>query len=141
MAWALEAPAEVVEYELPLAALEAVILEIVGVRVAVVYLGYHVIPEAVHVHAFRDVVVGVACGKVVAGGVFVKAHPVGVVAVAALLEALAYGQVHVVFRVLMLGHEEAVALFLHEVHPPVFAVEVKHRRAVGLIEYIYVSSL
>ena len=76
-----------------------------------------------------------------AGGVFVKAHPVRIIAVAALLEALSYGQVHVVFRVFMLGHEEAVALFLHEVHAPVFAVEVKHRGAVGLIEYIYVSSL
>ena len=60
MARALEAPAEVVEYELPLAPLEPVVLEIVGIRVAGVYLGYHVIHKAVHVHAFRNVVVGVA---------------------------------------------------------------------------------
>lgn len=134
----IEAPAEIIEYPFPFAALELIALDIVCVRIAVVHFGYHVIHKAVHVHVVRNELIVFGLGKIALAGFVIEFHPFGHVAVGSLLIALGNYHVRNVVRTLMLRHEEAVALFPQEIHSPVFAVQVQHARPVRLVKEVHV---
>ena len=134
----IEAPAEIIEYPFPFAALELIALDIVCVRIAVVHFGYHVIHKAVHVHVVRNELIVFGLGKIALAGFVIEFHPFGHVAVGSLLIALGNYHVRNVVRALVLRHEEAVALLPQEIHSPVFAVQIQHARPIRLVKEVHV---
>ena len=133
MGGAAKPPAEIVKDEFPFPARQLIILHVEGIHIAVIDLRDHIIHKGIHVHPLAHIGIGRGIAQVVGFDVAEHLFPAFVGAIAHHVGAL--GDVHVIhiLHPLMLGHEEAVALFLEKIDPPVFPVQVEHHRPVGLV--------
>ena len=133
MGGAAEAPAKIIKDEFPFPARQLIILHVEGIGIAGINLRDRIVHKGVYVHPLAHIGIGRGVAQIVGFDVVEHLFPAFVGAIAHHMGAL--GDVHVIhiLHALMLGHEEAVALFLEKVDPPVFPVQIEHHRPVSLV--------